>query len=351
MSVIKSTSYSVYVGEKSLDALNAFLKKASYTHYFLLCDEHTFEHCLPTLLFNCPILNEAEIIELESGEQHKNMETCMQVWGALTDAGADKKSLLLNLGGGVITDLGGFVASTFKRGIDFVNIPTTLLSMVDASVGGKTGVDFEDIKNHIGTTYEPKGVFVNPVFLESLSERHVRNGYAEVIKIALIADAEFWNDIKQSDTTAHFYSEELITRAIELKNAIVKKDLRENDLRKSLNFGHSVGHALESALLKQKKDILHGEAVAFGIIIESIIAHRLKLIGKKDLNEICGYIDAIYPKIKLSAETKKLLFEYIFHDKKNEDGLLNFALPDGVGKYRLQSGITEEQISEALAMY
>lgn len=351
MSVIKSTSYSVYVGEKSLDALNAFLKKASYTHYFLLCDEHTFEHCLPTLLFNCPILNEAEIIELESGEQHKNMETCMQVWGALTDAGADKKSLLLNLGGGVITDLGGFVASTFKRGIDFVNIPTTLLSMVDASVGGKTGVDFEDIKNHIGTTYEPKGVFVNPVFLESLSERHVRNGYAEVIKIALIADAEFWNDIKQSDTTAHFYSEELITHAIELKNAIVKKDLRENDLRKSLNFGHSVGHALESALLKQKKDILHGEAVAFGIIIESIIAHRLKLIGKKDLNEICGYIDAIYPKIKLSAETKKLLFEYIFHDKKNEDGLLNFALPDCVGKYRLQSGITEEQISEALAMY
>lgn len=351
MSVIKSTSYSVYVGEKSLDALNAFLKKASYTHYFLLCDEHTFEHCLPTLLFNCPILNEAEIIELESGEQHKNMETCMQVWGALTDAGADKKSLLLNLGGGVITDLGGFVASTFKRGIDFVNIPTTLLSMVDASVGGKTGVDFEDIKNHIGTTYEPKGVFVNPVFLESLSERHVRNGYAEVVKIALIADAEFWNDIKQSDTTAHFYSEELITHAIELKNAIVKKDLHENDLRKSLNFGHSVGHALESALLKQKKDILHGEAVAFGIIIESIIAHRLKLIGKKDLNEICGYIDAIYPKIKLSAETKKLLFEYIFHDKKNEDGLLNFALPDGVGKYRLQSGITEEQISEALAMY
>ncbi len=351
MSVIKSTSYSVYVGEKSLDALNTFLKKSSYTAYFLVCDEHTFEHCLPTLLFNCPILNEAEIIELESGEQHKNMETCMQVWGALTDAGADKKSLLLNLGGGVITDLGGFVASTFKRGIDFVNIPTTLLSMVDASVGGKTGVDFEDIKNHIGTTYEPKGVFVNPVFLESLPERHVRNGYAEVIKIALIADVDFWNDIRQSDTIAHFYSEELITHAIELKNAIVKKDLHENDLRKSLNFGHSVGHALESALLKQKKDILHGEAIAMGMIIESMIAQQLKLITKKELNEICGYIDAIYTKIKLTAETKKLLFEYIFHDKKNEDGRLNFALPDSIGAYTLKSGITEEQIAEALGMY
>lgn len=351
MSIIKSTSYSVYIGDKSLDALNSFLKKGDYTAYFLICDEQTFEHCLPTLLFNCPILNEAEIIELESGEQHKNLETCLQVWGALTDAGADKKSLIVNLGGGVITDLGGFVASTFKRGIDFVNIPTTLLSMVDASVGGKTGIDFEDIKNHIGTTYEPKGVFVNPVFLESLSERHIRNGYAEVIKIALIADADFWNDLKQSDTVAHFYSEEMITHAIDLKNRIVKKDLYEKDLRKSLNFGHSIGHALESALLKQKKDILHGEAVAFGMMIESMIAHQVNRISKKELNEICGYIDAIYPKIKLTADTKTLLLEYIFHDKKNEDGKLNFALPDPVGSYRLQSGITEEQITEAIAMY
>lgn len=351
MSVIKSTSYSVHIGEKSFDALNAFLKKGSYTAYFLICDEQTFEHCLPALLFNCPILNEAEIIELESGEQHKNADTCMQVWGALTDAGADKKSLIINLGGGVVTDLGGFVASTFKRGIHFVNVPTTLLSMVDASVGGKTGIDFEGIKNHIGTTYEPKGVFVNPVFLETLSERHVRNGYAEIIKIALIADLNFWNEIKQSDTIAHFYSEELITHAIELKNAIVKKDLHENDLRKSLNFGHSVGHALESALLKQKKDILHGEAVAFGMMIESMIAHQLKRLNKKELNEICGYIDRIYPKVKLTAETKKLLLEYIFHDKKNEDGKLNFALPHSIGAYKLQTGITEEQIREAIAMY
>lgn len=351
MPVIKSTSYPIHIGEKSLDALNAFLKKQDYTAYFLICDEHTFTHCLPTLLFNCPILNEAEIIELESGEQHKTLDTCLQVWGALTDAGADKKSLILNLGGGVITDLGGFVASTFKRGIDFVNIPTTLLSMVDASVGGKTGVDFEGIKNHIGTTYEPKGVFVNPVFLESLPERHVRNGYAEIIKIALIADAEFWNEIKQSDTVAHFYSEELIAHAIGLKNTIVKKDLYEADLRKSLNFGHSVGHALESALLKQEKDILHGEAVAFGMVIESVIAHRLKRLGKKELNEICGYIDAIYTKIRLNAETKKLLLEYIFHDKKNEDGKLNFALPDGIGAYSLAGGITEEQIREAIASY
>lgn len=351
MSTIKSTSYTIYIGNKSFDALNTFLKKNTYSGYFLICDELTFEHCLPNLLFNCPALNEAEIIELESGERNKHLETCVQVWGALTDAGADKKSLIINLGGGVITDLGGFVASTFKRGIDFVNIPTTLLSMVDASVGGKTGVDFEDIKNHIGTTYEPKAVYVNPVFLETLSERHLKNGYAEIIKIALIADRDFWNDIKQSSTTAHFYSEELITHAIELKNTIVKKDLYEKDLRKSLNFGHSAGHALESAFLKQQKDILHGEAVAFGIIIESIIAYDLKRITKKDLNEIIAYVHSIYPKLKLSHETKKLLMEYIFHDKKNEQGNLHFALPNGIGNYKLSGNIQKDLIEEALKTY
>ncbi len=351
MSTLKSTSYNVYIGNKSFDALNTFLKKSSYSGYFLICDEHTFEHCLPNLLFNCPALNEAEIIELESGEKNKQIETCVQVWGALTDAGADKKSLIINLGGGVITDLGGFVASTFKRGIDFVNIPTTLLSMVDASVGGKTGIDFEEIKNHIGTTYEPKAVYVNPVFLETLSERHLKNGYAEIIKIALIADVAFWNDIKQSSTTAHFYSEELITHAIELKNAIVKKDLYEKDLRKSLNFGHSAGHALESALLKQQKDILHGEAVAFGMIIECRIAHQLKRITKKEMDEIIHYIHSIYKKIKLSNETKKLLLEYIFHDKKNEQGHLHFALPDAIGKYKLSGNVKKESIKEAIDLY
>jgi 3-dehydroquinate synthase len=185
MAIIKANSYNIYIGDKSFDALNTFLKKNNYSHYYILCDEHTFEFCLPTLLFHAPLLNEAEIIELESGEDKKTLDTCLQVWGALTDTGADKKSLVINLGGGVISDLGGFVASTFKRGIDCINIPTTLLSMVDASVGGKTGVDFEGIKNHIGTTAEPKGIFVNPTFLETLSERQIKNGFAEIIKLSL----------------------------------------------------------------------------------------------------------------------------------------------------------------------
>lgn len=351
MSSIKSTTYTIHIGENSLNALNKFLTKNKYSSYFILCDEHTFEFCLPSLLFHSPILNEAEIIELESGEDKKTLDTCLQVWGALTDAGADKKSLIVNLGGGVISDLGGFVASTFKRGVDFINIPTTLLSMVDASVGGKTGVDFEGIKNHIGTIYEPKGVFVNPTFLETLSERQIKNGYAEIIKISLVGDADFWMELKKIKYVDEFCSEKIITKAIELKNAIIKKDLHEKNLRKSLNFGHTIGHALESALIKQKKDILHGEAIAAGMIMEAEIAQTTKRITTKELKEISDYIHLIYKKIKITKETKSLLLNYILHDKKNEGNYHCFALPKGIGTYELYCDTSIEIIKKSIDNY
>jgi 3-dehydroquinate synthase len=302
-------------------------------------------------LFNCPKLNEAEIIELESGEEHKTLDTCLQIWGGLTDLGADKKSLIINLGGGVISDLGGFVASTYKRGIDFINIPTTLLSMVDASVGGKTGVDFEGIKNHIGTTYEPKGVFINLEFLNTLSDRHIKNGYAEIVKISLIADADFWKILKKQKTTTDFCNEAIIAKAIALKNSIVKKDLYETNLRKSLNFGHNIGHALESALIKQQKDILHGEAIAAGIIMESEIAYQLKRLSKKELTEITSYLKSIYKSINIHKDTSILLLQYILHDKKNEGDSLCFALPNHIGNYELYCGVSIEIIKAALKSY
>ncbi len=349
MPTIKSTTYNIHVEHDSFDALNKFLSKKEYTKYIIICDENTSQYCLSTLLFGCETLTAAEIIELESGEKNKTIETCMQVWGALTDIGADKKSLIINFGGGAISDLGGFVASTYKRGIDFINIPTTLLSMVDASVGGKTGVDFEGIKNHIGVIYEPKGVFVNPAFLETLSERQIKNGYAEIIKIAFIADNEFWKTLKKIKNYKEFYTENIIIKAIELKNVIVKKDLYETNLRKSLNFGHNIGHALESALIKQNKDILHGEAVAFGMIIESEIANRLKRISKKDLESIVNYIKSIYKEIKLSNPTKKLVLEFLRHDKKNDGTHLCFALPKNVGSYELCCDVTMEIIEEFIS--
>ena len=351
MSTIKANSYSIYIGDKSFDSLNTFLKKNKYNKYYIICDEHTFEFCLPTLLFHSPLLNEAEIIELESGEDKKTLETCLQVWGALTDTGADKKSLIINLGGGVISDLGGFVASTYKRGIDCINIPTTLLSMVDASVGGKTGVDFEGIKNHIGTTAEPKGIYINPTFLETLSERQIKNGFAEIIKIALIADLDFWKELKKLKTVTQFSSEKIITRAVELKNTIVKKDLYEKNSRKSLNFGHNIGHALESALIKQGKDILHGEAIAAGMIMETELALKLKRIAAKEQKEITDYIRSIYKPIKISKETESQLLQYILHDKKNEGNNLCFALPKGIGNYELYCGVNLEMIKRIISNY
>jgi 3-dehydroquinate synthase len=349
MPSIKSTSYNIQIEQGSFNALNKFLSKKEYSKYIIICDENTSEKCLSNLLFACETLTAAEIIELESGEKNKTIETCMQVWGALTDIGADKKSLIINLGGGAISDLGGFVASTYKRGIDFINIPTTLLSMVDASVGGKTGVDFEGIKNHIGVIYEPKGVFVNPIFLETLSERQIKNGYAEIIKIALIADFGFWKALKKIKNYKEFYTENIISKAIELKNIIVKKDLYETNLRKSLNFGHNVGHALESALIKQNKDILHGEAVAFGMIIESEIANQLKRISKKELDTIVTYIKSIYKEIKLSNSTKKLVLEFLKHDKKNDGTNLCFALPNNIGSYKLSCDVTLEIVEKIIS--
>ncbi len=223
--------------------------------------------------------------------------------------------------------------------------------MVDASVGGKTGVDFEGIKNHIGTTSEPKGIFVNPAFLETLSERQIRNGFAEVIKIALIADVDFWRELKKLKSVSDISSEKIITKAIGLKNIIVKKDLHEKNLRKSLNFGHSIGHALESALIKQNKDILHGEAIGAGMIMEAEIAQSLKRISVKEQKEITDYISSTYKTIKITKETETQLLKYILHDKKNEGDDLCFALPKGIGAYELYCGVTLETIKKAINTY
>lgn len=348
MAIIKSSSYNIFIGTDCFEKLNIFLKKNVYSKLIILCDENSSEYCLPSLLFHCPKLNEAEIIELESGEENKTLDTCANVWGALMDINTDRNSLIINLGGGVITDLGGFVASTFKRGISFINIPTTLLAMVDASVGGKNGLDFNGVKNIIGSITAPKALFINPDFIETQSERQIRNGYAEILKIALIADAEFWKALKKGK---QFYSENIIHKAIELKNHIVKKDPKENDLRKSLNFGHSIGHALESAFMDLKKDVLHGEAIAAGMIMESHIAMMQKRITKKEHNEITSHLHSIYPKCKITKDIEILMLNYIKHDKKNMGQDLCFALPKSIGEYELSCSVTEKDIQNSICYY
>jgi 3-dehydroquinate synthase len=279
MSVIKSKGYNVVIGPGALKAISDFLSGKDYTSYFILCDENTFRHCLPLLITGCPQLGSAHIIEVDSGETTKSLDFCTYIWQTLMDYKADPGSLFINLGGGVVSDLGGFTASVFKRGMDFINIPTSLLAMADASVGGKTAIDFYNVKNSIGTYAQPRGVFVYPFFLNTLPPMHYRNGLAEVFKMALIADKELWNSLKSLRVDSDI--DHFLQKSIELKNRIVLKDPFDKGNRKILNFGHTMGHALEALLLETGNELHHGEAVYIGMVLESHISFQKKMLSKK----------------------------------------------------------------------
>ena len=272
---IQADGYSIVIAADALSIFHSYLNE----HYsgrkkIILLDENTRRHCLPLLE-----TKNAELLEIESGEKNKHIQTCTQLWKTLIDLGADRHSLLINLGGGVICDIGGFVASTFKRGIDFIHIPTTLLAQADASVGGKTGVDFANLKNQVGVFSNPKAVFVFPQFLDTLDERQLRSGFAEIIKHALIRDKTLWHTIQSVDVNDRSGLTDVISQSLQIKNDIVTDDPFEKGLRKILNFGHTIGHAVESVSLRQhKKQLLHGEAVAIGMICEAYLSDRKSVV-------------------------------------------------------------------------
>jgi 3-dehydroquinate synthase len=237
MQSIQANNYPVYFNEKGYEALNLFLKENKYSNLFIIVDNETNELCLPKFLPYLETNLRIEIVEFEAGEHNKNIETCIQIWNVLTELGADRKSLVINLGGGVVTDLGGFVASTFKRGMDFIHIPTTLLSMVDASIGGKTGVDLGNLKNQIGVINVPKMVLIDTQYLETLSKSEMRSGLAEMLKHGLIYDAAYWEQFLDLKAIDYADFDELIFRSVEIKNEIVLQDPTEKNIRKALNFG------------------------------------------------------------------------------------------------------------------
>lgn len=347
----KHSPSNIYLGSNSLPKLQAFLDKSSYGSYFIICDEQSLHHCLPTLLFHCDTLLEAEMIELESGEDSKTMDTCITIWSALQDLGADKKSLIINLGGGVITDIGGFVASVYKRGADFVQIPTTLLAMVDAAIGGKNGVDLNHTKNQLGTIAEPELVIINPEFLSTLPERQVRNGSAEVIKIALVRDEAFFKKISGFKSLLGYLTEDTIKHAVRLKQDVVKQDPHEKGLRKCLNFGHSIGHALEAACLEQRQDVLHGEAVAAGMIMETYIAWQSKRCTKAFLTTVVKAVQKHFAPIAIDQKTEALVLQHIRHDKKNEGDDIVLAIAPKAGNFELLRITSTQLISEAIRFY
>ncbi|HEY8400693.1 MAG TPA: 3-dehydroquinate synthase family protein, partial [Cytophagaceae bacterium] len=256
--------------------LKEFLQGKQYSSVCVIADENTEKHCFPLLL---PALQKYHLITIPSGEENKTLSTCERIWKGMTDQQLDRKAVVINLGGGVIGDMGGFCASTYKRGIDFIQIPTTLLSQVDASVGGKLGVDFFSYKNHIGVFKEPAAVFINADFLKTLDPAELRSGFAEIIKHCLIADKTKWEEISRKSLAEQNW-EDLIAHSVEIKSKVTTADPTEQGLRKILNFGHTIGHAIESYYLTIKdKKLLHGEAIAIGMVAESYIAEKRGFIS------------------------------------------------------------------------
>jgi 3-dehydroquinate synthase len=353
MQTIKANSYSIFFNEEGYSFLSSILKPTAYSKIYILVDENTSEYCLPTFLANLATEIEIEIIEIETGEEHKNIETCLQLWHSLTETGGDRKSVLINLGGGVVSDLGGFVACTFKRGIDFINVPTTLLSMVDASVGGKNGVDLGQLKNQIGIIREPKAVIVNSTFLETLPQLEMRSGLAEMLKHGLIFDKNYWDKFKDLSALNSEDLESLIHQSIEIKNKIVSEDLTENGIRKALNFGHTLGHAIESYFLENesKTKLLHGEAVAVGMILESYISLEKKLLSNEEYQEIKYIIKDIFNTIEFNEEDIEKIIELLIFDKKNEFGKIQFSLLDGIGKIKINEETDNTIIYKAFEDY
>lgn len=353
MDSITANNAIIHFNENCYPSLNQHIKTNNFSKIFILVDENTHACCLPILLEQLETTSNIEIIEIEAGETHKTIETCVGVWNTLSDFDGDRKSLLINVGGGVVTDLGGFVASTFKRGIAYVNIPTTLLSMVDASVGGKTGVDLGTLKNQIGVISSPDLVLIDTQYLNTLPQNQMRSGMAEMLKHGLISSAAYWNKFKDLSKLTLDDLDELIYESILIKKHVVDVDPFENNLRKTLNYGHTLGHAIESYFLSNpnKTDLLHGEAIAVGIVLASYISTRLVGLPMETTTEIKAVFNNYYGVIDFEESDLKPIFELLKYDKKNNHGNINFVLLEAIGKPKIDCLVEDAIILEAFKFY
>jgi len=351
MQSIVTSEYAVHFNAEAFKALVEHVSPRSYSKIFVLVDENTFEHCLPKFVEKIDNSFDFELLQITSGEANKTIETCMQVWNSLTDLDADRKSLLINLGGGVLTDLGGFVASTFKRGIDFINIPTTLLAMVDASVGGKTGVDLGALKNQIGVINQPEMVLVVPEFLKTLDDRQLQSGFAEMLKHGLIRSVSYWEKLKKVSDFEGL--DALIYESVGIKNEVVLQDPTEQNLRKILNFGHTLGHAIESHFLedKGKKTLLHGEAIAIGMVLEAYLSEKLTGLSQSDLADISQVFLSRYEKVHFTDQDVEIIVSLLKFDKKNAYGDINFVLLKNIGETSIDVKIPSDLFTKAFSYY
>ncbi len=343
-------------GEGLCGMLDDYIWKAApeISGVFVLTDENTRRECLP-LLSDCDFMEEATVLEMHSGEEHKDIYSCVGLWRELAEAGADRRSLLINLGGGVVTDLGGFVAATFKRGIRFIHVPTSLMAMVDASGGGKTGVDLDRLKNQVGVFAFPVMTLIHTHFLDTLGSRHLWAGFSEVVKHGLIADPRLWQlcldhngllESREEDGIA--FRERVIRRSVEIKHHITSSDPTENGPRKVLNFGHTVGHALETWAMERGPQLLHGEAVALGMLAEAWLSERHTGLDPKVTSALDTLIKKVFRLPMIDKEDISWLIEVMTHDKKNVGGELRFTLLRAPGQAATDQPVEAHEVQDAL---
>ena len=335
-------------GNLERDLVNA-IAECEHDKIFILTDQTTHDMCLPKLQ-NFLCLKGAQSIVIKAGDTNKTLDSLAEVWTALSQGGATRHSLMINLGGGMVTDLGGFAASTFKRGIDFINIPTTLLAMVDASVGGKTGINFGGLKNEIGVFSDSKFVIINTQFLDTLDHDNICSGYAEMLKHGLISDNKHWAELEGFNLAQHDLDQlqRMVAESIKVKERIVTEDPHEHGIRKALNLGHTVGHALESFAMKHGRPVLHGYAVAYGMVCELYLSARKTGFPTDKMHQTVRFILDHYGRLPYTCDDYPELLELMRHDKKNTSGIINFTLLGGIGDIRINQTATKEDIEEAL---
>jgi 3-dehydroquinate synthase len=315
----------------------------------IIVDENTHDNCLEYLLTSFDQLKDAEVMLLPAGEENKVMEVCFQVWNALSEYQIGRKDLIINLGGGLVTDMGGFMASVYKRGVDFMHIPTSLLGMVDASIGGKTGIDLGPFKNQLGTFSQAQKIYIDPIFLATLPEAELWNGYAEMLKHALIADPDHWKGLISISSPDELINLSLIQKSAEIKMSFVNQDPFEKGSRKLLNFGHTIGHAIEGFSLEKDQPIAHGHAVAIGLLLESELSFRGGHLSEANFQAIQQSIKKVFPLVSIDSDAElDELLSIMYNDKKNSEGKILGILIHKIGQCTYDYEFEEEEVRRVL---
>lgn len=332
------------------DAVKSILDDMDYNKLFVLTDVNTRHYVMPIF---CETLVNAIDITIQAGDTNKNMESLAHVWKTLGENGATRRSVLINLGGGMVTDLGGFAASTFKRGIKFINIPTTLLSSVDAAVGGKTGINFNGLKNEVGVFNEADAVLISTRPLATLPIDEVKSGFAEMLKHGLLSNKDTFNKLLDYEFN-HFHNEHLLSlleESVNVKRDIVRQDPHEKGLRRALNLGHTVGHAFESLAMKRQSPIPHGYAVAWGMIVELVLSHMMLKFDSNTLHRYSQFVYDNYGAFHISCDDYPELLSLMTHDKKSNNGEMNFSLLRDIGNIEINCIASENDVKAALDIY